>query len=247
MANALEEAIAMPRSKDVGAWVAGTAKLLLEGRAALVKVVEQSSHKMPVAAQTSDPGLARAIAEAERRREHAELPTDVGAPAGPLGAVAPVSDGARPPRSEESTELATVQSTIHPVRTRPSTSRASLALGIGGGVALLAAVGVAVFVARGAREAQPDRAVAASGGPPASATGLPEPVQSAPIAWVAASASAAPPRASASGGPARGKGPPVRVIPPVTTPRSAPPGCELPFTIDDKGKKHFKPECVVDP
>ena len=105
MALAIEESIAMPRSKDVGAWVATTAKAILEGRAQLVHAVEQASHKMPSAAPTSDPGLARAIEEAERRRENAELPTDV-------GAKAPRREPRRPaPPGEEGTALSTVQST----------------------------------------------------------------------------------------------------------------------------------------
>ena len=141
MAIAIEEAIAMPRSKDIGSWVATTAKLTLEARAQLVQVVESSSHKMPAAQQTSDPVLAKAIEEAERRRQNAEMATDVGGrTAGalehhgrPLPAPPPLPPPPRAP-GEESTELATVQSTIHPVKQRPQTSRAAIALAVGGGV-----------------------------------------------------------------------------------------------------------------
>jgi hypothetical protein len=78
MALAIEDAVAIPRPKDIGAWVSTIAKLTLEGRAQLVQIVEASSHKMPAAQQTSDPVLAKAIEEAERRRENAEMATDVG-------------------------------------------------------------------------------------------------------------------------------------------------------------------------
>jgi hypothetical protein len=220
----------MPRSKDVGAWVAATAKLILESRAKLVQAVEQASHKMPVAAHSSGPGLARAIEEAERRRENAELPTDVG-----VKAAAPPLAPVLPP-GEEGTALSTVQSTSTEVVAPPVRSRASVALAIGGGVSLVLALGIALALSRSSLV--PSRGDA----PPAGAT-LAEPPPSASVAVSPAATSAAPvgvvvtPSATASAKPP--SRPAVRQAPPA--PKKA---CEIPYVIDAKGQKHFKPECV---
>ncbi|MDB4935272.1 MAG: hypothetical protein JWP87_2244 [Labilithrix sp.] len=222
MALAIEESIAMPRSKDVGAWVATTAKLTLEGRAQLVQIVEQSSHKMPAAQQTSDPALARAIEEAERRRLHADMPTDAGG-------------------REESTELATVQSTIHPKKDRPQTSRAPLALAIGGGAALVIALGIAFVVARGERDkprgdTTPPAAVTVADPVPVATTATPV-TSASPSASSSVAAHVTPPPTPTTK--PTGKGGIIRNPPPPKKP-----SCEIPYVIDDKGQKHFKPECV---
>ncbi len=254
MALAIEEAIAMPRAKEVGAWVAATAKLTLEGRAKLVQIVERSSHRMPAAAQTSDPALARAIEEAERRRMTTEMATDVGgnAPrdsAGQASSPLPHSSGSQrsyvsashagAPRApgEESTELATVQSTFHTVPPKPGVSRAAFALAFGGMFALILALGIGVILTRSAvvgrdASAKPPVGPSADAPPPVASTA--PPVTAAPSAVPVASASVTPkppvikPPFVGGGG----------VRPPVK------PKCDIPFTIDAKGQKHFKPECV---
>ena len=226
MALAIEESLPMPRSKDVGAWVAATAKVILEGRAQLVQAVELASHKMPSAMVSSGPGLARAIEEAERRRENAELPTDVGA-VGAVGAVVPRAPVL--PAVEEGTALSTVQSTSTEVVAPPRRSRMALALAIGGGVSLTLALGVAVALSRGALT--PTRGDA----PPAAVT-LSEPAQSAIAVTPSATATA-----SVVGAPST-----KPVVKPPVVPRPPPPkkACEIPYIIDAKGQKHFKPECV---
>ena len=242
MAIAIEEAIATPRSKDIGAWVAMTAQSTLEKRAQLVQVVEQSSHKMPVApASGSDSGLARAIEEAERRRQNAEMPTDVGGRAAPVSA--PVS-APEPAPGEESTGLATVQSTIHPRFERPAVkSRAVLVIALALGSALVLALGVALVMTRaslGKAAATPPPVASAtasealpSGGPSASATiaisGLPG-----PTATLSASAAASNVKPNIRGG--NGKG--GVTVAPVKDP------CAVPYTIDAQGLKHFDPKCV---
>ena len=262
MALAIEEAIAMPRPKDIGSWVATIAKSTLEGRAHLVQVVEGSSHKMPAAQQTSDPVLAKAIEEAERRRENAEMPTDVGGRmAGalehhdrPLPPPAPSQGRALtplggPPRvpGEESTELATVQSTIHPVKQRPQTSRGAIVLAVGGGAALVVALGIAAVLSTGALTKQRGDTT-----PPTGATTA-EPIVTAPPASASASSSAVTvPNASATSAaapsiagivstakaPATRQGSGTRPAPPPSR------KCDIDYVIDAQGHKHFKPECV---
>lgn len=265
MAVAIEESIATPRSKDLGAWVAATAKLTLEGRAQLVQVVEQSSHRMPVALATTDPSLAHAIEEAERRRQHAEMPTDAGAGL-PAPVAAPVAVGhasgtsfaqwnaaGAPVRApgEESTELATVQSTIHPHPVRAQPSRMAMVLAVGGGSALLLALGIALVLSRGAlrprAETKPPAAATVAELPPSNVAPVVStpPVPALPASVTVPVVAATPPSASATststsiatskvvvkagGRPGNGgKGRP----------------CDIPFTIDAKGQKHFKPECV---
>jgi serine/threonine-protein kinase len=232
MALAIEESIALPRSKDVGAWVAVTAKEILDGRAQLVLAVEQASHKMPASQQSSGPGLSRAIEEAERRRGNAELPTDMGAPRAPVDVpvkaiVAPVA--------EEGTALSTVQSTSTEVMPPLRRSRASLALAIGGAVSLVLALGVAFVVLRSSS------APARTDAPPAPAVSLAEPAQP-------ATAAASPPPSSvpsASAAPVATAPPKSTARPPVGRPPPASKkSCEIPYVIDAKGQKHFKPECV---
>jgi eukaryotic-like serine/threonine-protein kinase len=253
MALAIEEAIAMPRSKDIGSWVATTAKLTLEGRAQLVQLVEASSHKMPAAQQTSDPVLAKAIQEAERRRENAEMATDVGGRSS--GALEhhgvplplPLPPQPSPPQAsppwrapgEESTELATVQSTIHPMKQRPQTSRAAIALAVAGGSALVLALGIGLALSSGALTKQRGDTT-----PPAGVT-VAEPVLTAPTASASASAVAvAPPSSSATVAPPPSTATTTKTT--RTTGSRPPPSrkCDIDYVIDAQGHKHFKPECV---
>ncbi len=232
MALAIEDAMPMPRAKDIGAWVSATARTTLEARTQLVQVVEKSSHKMPVAAQAPESTLARVINEAERRRQHAEMPTDVGAGQAPPRREAP------PPAAlavtevaAESTELSTVQSTEEPVVALPSPSRAPLLLALGGGGALLLALLVVLFTVRGRGLARSeargvDAAPAAELLPSAAVSALPPVVVSAPLV---------PPSALASTT-ATSKKPPIQ-----RPPRNP---CDFPFVIDANGQRHIKPECA---
>ncbi len=244
MALAIEEALPMPRAKEIGVWVGAIARTTLDARTELVHLVEQSSHRMPVAAQVSESTLARVIDEAERRRLQAEMPTDAGS--GQTPALPPPVSSRREwvsaaPRGEESTELSTVQSTSHPVKTRPSTSRGPLWLAVAGGTALVIALLVVVFTLRSRAPAP----VEARGGDAAPAA-----VELVPSASVATPASAeAPPSASASAVivpvegsvPAPSASASVKKPPPRRPPRNR---CEFPFVIDANGQRHIKPECA---
>jgi serine/threonine-protein kinase len=114
-------------------------------------------------------------------------------------------------------------------------SRASLALAIGGAVSLVLALGVAFVVLRSSS------APARTDAPPAPAVSLAEPAQ--PATTAASPPPSSVPSASAA---------PVATAPPKSTARppvGRPPpaskkSCEIPYVIDAKGQKHFKPECV---
>ena len=117
MALAIEDAIALPRAKEIGAWVKETAASTLETRAELVREVEhedapEQSHS------TTDPALRAAMEEAERRRNAAELPTDMGR-SGPVSAVP------QPPTSSRRAQHYAREPAITP-RTGP-VSRSALA------------------------------------------------------------------------------------------------------------------------
>jgi hypothetical protein len=252
MALAIEDAIGLPRAKDIGAWVASTAKLTLEARAQLVQIVEASSHKMPAAQQTSDPVLAKAIEEAERRRENAEMATDVGGGGmAPLSArprssaPIPVSALAGPPRApgEESTELATVQSTIHPFKQRSPSSRAAVALAVVGGSALVIALGVALWISRAALDqsrSDATRPVAVTVAEPVVTALVPS--SSASVAAVAPSSSTSATSTSTSTTSTKPPGPRTTGARPPPPPAQK--KCDIDYFFDSQGHKHFKPECV---
>jgi serine/threonine-protein kinase len=231
MALAIEDAVDLPRAKELGTWVSSVAKATLDARAALVHLVETSSHRMPAAAAPSDPELARAIEEAERRRAACEMPTDVGV-RGPSSGPASPARGAigAPPVSgfDEGTGLATVNSTAHPVVRPPSRAWVAVAIAAAGAVLVLVVAVAAVLRTK-----------------PVVAATTSSPASSPPLVVVEAPPSqppAPPPPAtsvSASAAPAK---PPVR--PPVRPPAGKTPDCRIPFTVDAKGNKHFKEECL---
>ena len=226
MAYAIEETIAAPRAKDVGYWVQTIAKDTLDDRARLVSEVEKSSHRMKAVPQAPESTLSRAINEAERRRLHAELPTDSGAV----------------PVAEESTDIATVHSTIQKGPPRPATNgtRAALFLAIGGAGALLVAVillGVVVMRSKLAPAAASEKvavAIDAQGDVPTSVAVV---ADAAPLETVAV-ADAAPPPLSPSPSPTS-----VRAT---KGPAYKKPDCDPPYRVDAKGMRHFKPECPLD-
>jgi serine/threonine-protein kinase len=89
MALAIEDAIQAPRPKEIGLWVQEIAASTLESRAELVREVERE--EVRVSHSTTDPELRAALEEAERRRQMADLPTDMGRPATPSRPVGVVS------------------------------------------------------------------------------------------------------------------------------------------------------------
>ncbi len=254
MALAIEDALPMPRGKEVGAWVAKTAKLVLDGRAALVKQVETSSHKMPVAAATSDPELAKAIEEAERRRQNADMDTAVGgkAPAsGPVSAPSSERRSARalsPPSGiEEGTSLSAVEPTPNPFEKKRG-SRAGLVLALVGFAALALSIVIAIAVTR------PRLPTVDAAGPKPASTADPHATASAAgeIATPNVAADAGAPVASASAKvdtkpavkPSAGQSPGKPVVAKPAGPTPKKPSCDPPFDVDANGNKHFKPECL---
>jgi serine/threonine-protein kinase len=262
MALLLEDAVKLPRAKEIGAWVTDVAAQTIAARAELVQIVERSSHRMDAAQQTTGPELQAAIEEAERRRQMTEQPTDVGAAAKPGGSpqtprsspnafVAPAQvtapyqtprTGPQPfapayPPPDQLTQLSTVN-TSHGLSQPPppsSVSRVSLAVGLMGATALLVALGIGFVVTRPPANAGPART--AEPPPPVSPPVSP-PVE--PSASLAPGETAPPtPTASASSTKQkpilRGGGGNVG---------KKPLGCDPPYEFDAKGLKHFKPECL---
>ncbi|MBX3214377.1 MAG: serine/threonine protein kinase [Labilithrix sp.] len=269
MALAIEDAIALPRAKEVGAWVARVASESIAARAELVRSVERESNRIE-AAPSTDPELRAAMEEAERRRQMADLPTSVGRPAPSSGDVPTqwamaantrVDDSARAPRgptappvvpyNDEPTVHATVRS-ASAVSATPArrVSRASLLIGIAGGVSLALALTV-VLVTRASssapREDTPAAALATEAAP--SSPLVAPPPTAPPAAGVVLGASVPDPLPAAVA---------PDEPPPTATPvgarakkrRVAPRGssgkrdCRVPYYIDDKGVKRFKVECL---
>jgi len=255
MALAIEDALLLPRAKEIGGWVAQVAAATVAARRELVREIERVSAPMQTAADT-DPELRRAMEEAERRRQLTDLPTDVGRPApahgsGPVSAQFAMASTARGreaeqqqlmPRSSvgplgEVTDLATVRSSASFAPAQERASRLSLVIGIFGSLALVAAIAFVVIVTRD-REPQ---AAKTDAPPQPTALALPEP----PPPAIAS----APPPASASASPAPSaatpsKKHPVAPHPPSNNGASPKADCRIPYVVDDKGLKHFKVECL---
>ena len=111
---------------------------------------------------------------------------------------------------------------------------------------LVLVAGVAGFVARGQRTSAPEHVSVASASAPVGVVTpalVPDSVQSTGIGSVTPPPPVSAPLASAKG-PTKGQPPKVGATgrPSPRLPTVNP--CEIPFTIDDKGMKHFKPECV---
>ncbi len=289
MALAIEDAIALPRPKEIGVWVSRVAATSIFSRAEIVREVERESLPMQPASRT-DPALRAALEEAERRRNVTELPTDIGRPSTGSGEVqaqhgmsvppsAPLAfppplerpktgGGSRPilPPSvqaqaqfgEELTDLATVQSSsIAVVPPRRRASRWPLIGAVLGGLTLASVAVAGVLVTR-------DRP------PPPSAVDVPPGVVTTGEPTAAADELVAPPPTVSATAPASNEttppAPPEAVASPSPSPspspsRSAPRSpfgkrrhqrgssaakadCRIPYTVDDKGMKHFKAECL---
>ena len=106
MALAIEDAIQAPRPKEIGAWVQEIAADTLRERAQLVREVEREDTPQ-LSHSTTDPALRAALDEAERRRNMADLPTDMGRPAGGSGAFGAVM-GPPTPRGPATTNMGAV-------------------------------------------------------------------------------------------------------------------------------------------
>ncbi len=264
MALAIEDAIALPRAKEISAWVARVASGSISARAEIVREVERDSHPMPAAA-TTDPDLRAAMDEAERRRQMADSPTDVGRhPAHSSGEVqaqfamsatphsqrvAATPSGAFPPppppsperekpaaSGENTTGSATVKSSAEmPAAAPKRASRAPLIAALVGATALAAVLVVLVHQRGGEVDAK---------APPAIATGESQ-LDSDPVP--------PPPTASVTAASAD------TTAAPIESPSASPPAkkryrnrnngstkgdCRVPYVVDENGLKRFKPECL---
>jgi len=247
MAHALEDALAMPRAKELGAWVAQTAAQTLNVRAELVREVERSSHRIEAASGTTDPELRGAIEEAERRRQVTEMPTDVGGgkplaspqpyvtPRSNAGAMVmtPRSGAVLPTPGAEFTQLST-SNTSHGFSQPPPprTSRVSLVLGFTGALAILVALGIAFIATRPPASAGPTH-VDPSAAPPSV-------VPPAPIAATSASGSATATASASASSSAKPPKPPKGGV----GVRPSPKKCDPPYDVDADGNKHYKVECL---
>lgn len=210
MALAIEDAIALPRAKEIGAWVGRIAASTLAERADLVRAVQRDSIPAPDASST-DPELRAALEEAERRRQFSDIPTDVGRPAHSSGEVqaqwamtasAPrvtARSGMRVPVSlgEEPTDLATIRASSDFVAAEGRRgSRTPVFFAMGVGVALAAAVVIAAIATRGsgpqASATAPPPAVAMPPEPAVDPPAPPAPSASAVAASATSTASAEP-------------------------------------------------------
>lgn len=269
MAQAIEDAVVLPRAKEIGSWVSRVAASSIAERTEIVREVERESYSMPAAA-TTDPELRAAMDEAERRRHMSDLPTDVGrhpahssgevqaqlamsASAHPRralptpGAAMPLSSGARPASGsrigsfgDELTDLATVRSSsVAVVAPERRPSRAPLIGAIAGGVALAAAIVVGIMLTSRGPSTSADAP------PPAITTEEPKLEAVPPLPSGSSSALAAPAPATSE---------PVTSASATTSapsakkraPRrgAAKPDCRIPYVVDEKGLKHFKVECL---
>ncbi|MDF2697702.1 MAG: serine/threonine protein kinase, partial [Labilithrix sp.] len=86
MALAIEDAIDLPRAREVSAWVTRIAAPSIAERGALIRELERASNP-ELDMSTTDPVLRAALEEAERRRQFSDLPTDVGRPVHSSGEV----------------------------------------------------------------------------------------------------------------------------------------------------------------
>lgn len=248
MALAIEDAMpVMPRAKEIGAFVTRVAKATVEARAALVREIERVSAPVVEAAASTDPELRAAMAEAERKRQAAEQETVI---SGEVGAVsssalravpsAAPSSGLRLPRDgfrdQDLTDLQSVKSTTPPPP--KGVSRMSLVIGIFGGVALVAAAAILLIFLKFSSRARAD-----GSGPPLSAP-------SASIVVVEAAPPPPPPAPSASSTTAATAASAMKkpvgrqAPPPPPAVKANTPDCRIPYTVDEKGLKHFKVECL---
>jgi serine/threonine-protein kinase len=259
MAFALEEAVRLPRAKEIGGWVQDVARPMLDDRAVIVRQVEMFSvPPIPVSTPRGS-ALAGAIEMAERKRLIGEVATDVGAnrrvdpalltprsqppaPHTPRAGNPTPRSGGRP----EVTELASISNAPVSQALAAKTNLVPLLFAAFGAVALVIAVSVAIVMAF--RSPTPAEG---AGGPPEAPTPVPmpmpmppPPLAPVPIGDIAPPPTAAPP-------PATTATPPPTPHPPVKQPGTKPVkprqpaiDCERdPWIIDEKGLKRIRPEC----
>lgn len=191
MATALENVMAVPRAREIGAWVEETASVALRERAEIVEGVERISMKMPAAAESS-PAMASLIEGAENERRRSEEPTDVGAR-----------------RQEKEVTHAPVASPVAVIEL-PSKRRPSINLALGLVAALLAIAIVVVWLSTsGSSPSAAAAAPAVSVVPSAPSALLDAPAKT----TVAVDAEAIPAKPAVSKPPKQGAHPPAKKRP----------------------------------
>jgi serine/threonine-protein kinase len=228
MALALEQCVGIATPSEVGAWVEGVAAGALEVRAKQVARIERSSEQRGRADTQSGAHDAPTVSVI------VDVDPDGSAPTIAIDHVVPPVSG---------TQLSVA---AQGERTAPRKRRAAW-VGAAAAGCLLAITGAVVLVSRGRDGTASARA--------ATSAGEPEPAPAASIATVnVADLPVAPPAESASS--AVTAAAPVRSDPATPSPAArptahpvqravaSPSGCNPPYTVDARGVRHLKPQCL---
>lgn len=268
LALAIESAIGIAAPSEVGEWVERMASERLTARAAIVSRMEQATRGLaprPLATR----GLLDSLSQ-QASRKPADLSVEVkldsepprgpdrvdtlpvpGAPRPP--AVAPQSGShpsmARPPHAPVGTSSAVVVPEAAPSTGRTGAQPAPSSRGLYVALALMALLGVILLVVGVARRTiandptpQPSQSVAPTTPPQPSVTAAPS-TTTGSIPSAGSSAPAPSTTASSAGVPSTTTTATARPVVLPTTPKPPKPSCDPPYTVDDKGHRHYKPEC----
>lgn len=269
LALAIESAIGIAAPSEVGEWVERMASERLGARAAIVSRMEQATRGLmprPLATR----GLLDSLSQQASKRPvdlSVEVKLDSEPPKGPDRVdTLPVPGAPRPPASvpQSGSHPSMARPPMVPVgtssavvvpeppsstgRTGPQTPPTSTGLYVG--LAIMALLGVLLLVVGVVR-----RTIGRDPSPPPSSSVAPTasprtPPSATPSSNVAPSASASsgvsPPTSSAPATPsASATSAPTSTSRPLVVPTAKPPkpSCDPPYTVDDKGHRHYKPEC----
>ena len=137
------------------------------------------------------------------------------------------------------TRAATVTQTLPPPPAAPPRTKRPVGLMIGGGALVSAAI-IGAFVV-GTRLRPMTREVVT---PEVASSGLPEAVPDpTPTVATAEPSASSSPAPSASSAPTPSTPPPNTVRPPIKKPVKKP-DCRVPYTVDENGDRHYRPECI---
>jgi serine/threonine-protein kinase len=261
-ALAMESAVGLASPTEVGEWVESMASERLMTRAAIIADIEQATRGLAPRPLPQGSGLLESLSQMQPAKKNdlsveIRLESDPPASATERIDTVPVpsaprvptvaggaTSGARPPlpASPPGTSSAVVVGPAAAQAPAPKSSRglviALVAMALLG--ALLLAVGI---LRRSSREpAQPiPTPVASSAAPPSTASAAPTPSPSSPPSAAASSPSGSA-SAQASAAPSTGPRPTATWTAPATA-KPAKPSCDPPYVIDEKGHRHYKPEC----
>ena len=156
---------------------------------------------------------------------------------------------ARPPHAPVGTSSAVVVPEAAPSTGRTGAQPAPSSRGLYVALALMALLGVILLVVGVARRTiandptpQPSQSVAPTTPPQPSVTAAPS-TTTGSIPSAGSSAPAPSTTASSAGVPSTTTTATARPVVLPTTPKPPKPSCDPPYTVDDKGHRHYKPEC----